>query len=93
MGELFDGEGFVRGVRARAAGRGRPALVVGSGGSARPSRLAGWRGVARLGLLTPRAAMEALAERLRRALSGPRGRRPARTTGGLDFVVNASPSA
>jgi len=68
LGDMFDGEGFVRGVRRK--GRtiaGASALVVGSGGvgSAIAASLAA-AGVARLGLFdVDRVAAEALAARLR----------------------------
>lgn len=94
IGDMFDGEGFVRGmIRKGRAAQGASALVVGSGGvgSAIAASLAA-AGVARLALYdinTP--AMEGLATRLRAAcptlhvLTG--SNRPA----GFDIVVNATP--
>lgn len=93
-GDMFDGEGFVRGVTRK--GRvlaGARALVVGAGGvgSAIAASLAG-AGVATLAVFDTRSASaDALAERLRRhhpaleVLSG------STDPEGFDLVVNATP--
>jgi shikimate dehydrogenase len=94
VGDMFDGEGFARGLIAK--GRmiaGSSALVVGSGGvgSAIAASLAG-KGLARIGLYDVNAALtEALASRL--AAHHPR---LAIATGsndpaGYEVVVNATP--
>jgi shikimate dehydrogenase len=94
LGDLFDGDGFVRGV-ARKGRRiaGASALVVGSGGvgSAIAASLAA-AGVARLGLFDAiPAAAESLDGRLRAhypALAVVTG---ANDPAGYDIVVNATP--
>lgn len=93
LGDMFDGEGFVRGMQRKGrAARGARALVVGSGGvgSAIAASLAG-AGVAGIGLFdVNRATAEALAGRLRRhypALELTISNDPA----GYDIVVNATP--
>jgi shikimate dehydrogenase len=94
LGDMFDGEGFVRGV-ARKGRRiaGASALVVGSGGvgSAIAASLAA-AGVARLGLFDANpASAEALGARLGahyRALVVETG---ARDPAGYEIVVNATP--
>jgi shikimate dehydrogenase len=94
FGDMFDGEGFVRGARrAGCALEGANALVVGSGGvgSAIAASLAG-AGVAALGLFDMNPAYaEALGARLRThypKLAVTTGRRdPA----GYDIVINATP--
>ena len=94
VGDMFDGEGFVRGVERK----GRPlagaaALVVGSGGvgSAIAASLAR-AGVARLGLFDARPpAMEALAERLRRHYPQLDLALGSNDPDGWQIVVNATP--
>lgn len=94
VGDMFDGEGFVRGVvrKGRAVG-GASALVVGSGGvgSAIAASLAK-AGAARLGIHDANAgAASALADRLRRhypALALVVG---SADPAGWDIVVNATP--
>lgn len=94
VGDLFDGEGFVRGLRRKGLVlAGASALVVGSGGvgSAIAASLAA-AGVARLALFDLQAAAaEGLADRLRAEypalLVGTGDRDPA----GFDLVVNATP--
>ena len=92
-GDMFDGEGFVRGMLRKGRGaKGAKALVLGCGGvgSAIAASLAG-AGVAGLGLFdVNRVASEALAGRLRHhypqlelAIS--------HDPGGYDIVVNATP--
>jgi shikimate dehydrogenase len=93
-GDMFDGEGFVRGVQRKGlALAGASALVVGSGGvgSAIAASLAA-AGVARLDLfdLQP-AAAEGLRDRLLTAYPALRVRVGERDPAGLDLVVNATP--
>jgi shikimate dehydrogenase len=94
LGDMFDGEGFVRGVlrkgRKLAGGR---ALVVGSGGvgSAIAASLAGAR-VAALGLFDVNpASAEALASRLRSHYPQLELSVGSRDPLGYDVVVNATP--
>lgn len=94
QGDMFDGEGFVRGLRRKAVHlKGRRALVVGAGGvgSAIAASLAA-ADIGTVALFDLRAeSAEALAGRLRQhypaleVLTG--GRDPA----GFDVVVNATP--
>ncbi|GAC1327388.1 MAG: shikimate 5-dehydrogenase [Beijerinckiaceae bacterium] len=93
LGDMFDGEGFVRGLRrAGCSLAGASALVVGSGGvgSAIAASLAG-AGVSKLGIFDINAdARRALGERLRTRyprLSVVLGNDPA----GYDIVINATP--
>ncbi len=94
VGDLFDGEGFVRGVRRKGlALAGASALVVGSGGvgCAIAASLAG-AGVGTLALFDANeASAQGLAERLRRhhpALQVQVGNKDPQ---GVDLVVNATP--
>ena len=94
LGDMFDGEGFVRGALRRGRSiAGRAALVAGCGGvgSAIAASLAG-AGIARLGLFDVRnAAAQALAQRLRvhyPNLEIDIGRKDPH---GYDIVVNATP--
>lgn len=94
LGDMFDGEGFVRGVlRKGRAIAGARALVVGSGGvgSAIAASLAG-AGIGGLGLFDVNGgAAEALAGRLRThypAIDLAVGTKDPR---GYDIVVNATP--
>lgn len=94
VGDMFDGEGFVRGVRRQGVEpAGRRVLVVGAGGvgSAIAASLAA-AGAASLALFDVRApAADALAQRLRRhypALSVTTG---SNDPDGFDIVVNATP--
>jgi shikimate dehydrogenase len=93
-GDMFDGEGFVRGVlRKRRRLVGARALVVGAGGvgSAIAASLARAR-VAGLGLFDVRpAAAEALAERLRAHYPALGLRVGSKDPEGFDVVVNATP--
>jgi shikimate dehydrogenase len=94
VGDMFDGEGFVRGVRGKGFGpAGRRVLILGAGGvgSAIAASFAA-AGVAELALFDLRAdAADALASRLRThypqlvVLTGHKD--PA----GFDAVVNATP--
>lgn len=93
-GDMFDGEGFVRGIRRQGfAPEGKTALVVGSGGvgSAIAASLAA-AGVAQLALFdVNQAAAQALAGRLKQhypQLSVVTG---SNNPAGFDLVVNATP--
>ncbi|MFC5391333.1 shikimate dehydrogenase family protein [Bosea vestrisii] len=93
-GEMFDGEGFVRGVlRKGRQVAGTRALVVGAGGvgSAIAASLAK-AGVAELGLFDMDAgAAEALGERLTRYYSALAVSTGSNDPAGFDIVVNATP--
>ena len=94
LADMFDGEGFVRGMRRNGRDpRGLRALVVGAGGvgSAIAASLAA-AGIAGLGLFDvhPPAA-EALAGRLRAHYPGLSLAVGARDPEGYDVVVNATP--
>ncbi|MBD9529654.1 shikimate dehydrogenase [Paracoccus sp. PAR01] len=92
--DMFDGEGFVRGVSGK--GRtlaGTSALVVGCGGvgSAIAASLAK-AGVARLALFDPQASSaEALADRIAAAYPAITLQTGSNDPAGFDLVVNASP--
>jgi threonine dehydrogenase-like Zn-dependent dehydrogenase len=94
VGDLFDGEGFVRGLRRKdciVAGAG--ALVVGAGGvgSAIAASLAA-AGVASIALFDARADVaEALAARLRAHYPALQVRTGSNDPAGFDIVVNATP--
>jgi shikimate dehydrogenase len=93
-GDMFDGEGFVRGV-ARKGRRiaGASALVVGSGGvgSAIAASLAA-AGVARLGLFDAQpASAEALKSRLEAQYPRLDVQIGSKDPSGFDIVVNATP--
>jgi shikimate dehydrogenase len=94
IGDMFDGEGFVRGVLRK--GRvllGARALVVGCGGvgSAIAASLAK-AGVAGLGLYDPHApTMNGLAQRLRQNYPTLQVAVGSRDPAGWDVVVNATP--
>ncbi len=94
VGDMFDGEGFVRGLERKGFGMaGTAALVVGSGGvgSAIAASLAS-RGVARLVLDDLNAATsEALATRLRAEYPKLHVTTGSRDPSGMDLVVNATP--
>ncbi|MBK4715552.1 MULTISPECIES: shikimate dehydrogenase family protein [Tenebrionibacter/Tenebrionicola group] len=93
-GDMFDGEGFVRGMLQRGQpARGARALVIGSGGvgSAIAASLAA-AGVASLTLFDTRARIsEALAARLRAHYPQLEVQTGNRRPGGHDIVVNATP--
>ena len=94
VGDMFDGEGFVRGMRrkGRTAAGGR-ALIIGCGGvgSAIAASLAG-SGVAALGLYDTRGdAAEQLAGRLRRHCPEIVIATGDNDPAGWDVVVNATP--
>ena len=94
VGDLFDGEGFVRGLRRKGcAVDGARALVVGAGGvgSAIAASLAE-AGVASMGLFDTHAdAAEALAVRLRAHYPALEVRTGSDDPAGFDIVVNATP--
>ncbi len=94
LGDMFDGEGFVRGVaRKGMALRGARALVVGTGGvgSAIAASLAS-AGVATIGLFDARAdAADSVAQRLRGQFSALDVRTGSNDPVGYDVVVNATP--
>ena len=93
-GDLFDGEGFVRGLRRKGCVvDGASALVVGSGGvgSAIAASLAG-AGVASLGVFDARNDVaEALAVRLRSHYPALQVATGSNDPAGFDIVVNATP--
>lgn len=93
-GDMFDGEGYVRGAKRKGFRfAGARCLVVGSGGvgSAIAASIAA-EGVATLSLFDTRAsAAEALAERLRMHYAGIDVRTGSRDPSGYDMVVNATP--
>lgn len=94
IGDMFDGEGFVRGVLRR--GRqitGRRAIMAGAGGvgSAIAASLAG-AGLAELALNDPHAPMmEGLASRLRQQYPALQVDTGVSDPAGYEIVVNASP--
>jgi len=94
LGDMFDGEGFVRGVRRKGRALvGARALVVGSGGvgSAIAASLAA-AGVAELGLFDVDAGVAAALEmRLTRHYPRLRVITGSNDPGGYDIVVNATP--
>jgi shikimate dehydrogenase len=93
-GDMFDGEGFVRGLaRKGLALQGASALVVGSGGvgSAIAASLAA-AGAGTLALFDLDApAAEALAQRLREHYPALQVRTGSRDPAGFNLVVNATP--
>ena len=94
QGDMFDGEGFVRGVlRKGLVLKGARALVVGSGGvgSAIAASLAA-AGVAALGVFDVNAASsEGLAGRLRQHYPALQVSTGSNDPAGFDLVVNATP--
>ena len=94
IGDMFDGEGFVRGAKANGVEiAGRSALVVGAGGvgSAIAASLAG-AGVARLGLYDVNAASaERLAARLGAHYPALAIALGGKDPEGYEIVVNATP--
>ena len=94
VGDMFDGEGFVRGVQRKGLDlRGRRALVVGNGGvgCAIAASLAS-AGVAALSLFDVNsAASQALAQRLRENHPGIEVKLGSHDPAGHDLVVNATP--
>lgn len=94
VGDMFDGEGFVRGLLGKGVAlAGARALVVGSGGvgSAIAASLAA-AGVAELALYDVHAgSAEALASRLRAHYPAITVSTGGRDPAGFDLVVNATP--
>jgi shikimate dehydrogenase len=94
VGDMFDGEGFVRGLRGKGLElRGARALVVGSGGvgSAIAASLAA-AGAGALALYDVQAATaEALAGRLRTHYPAVTVSTGSKDPAGFDLVVNATP--
>ena len=94
VGDMFDGEGFVRGLRRKGCTlAGASALVVGTGGvgSAIAASLAA-ASVARIGLFDARAdSADALAARLRAHCPGLEVATGSADPAGFDIVVNATP--
>ena len=94
VGDMFDGEGFVRGVRRKGfEPAGRRALVVGSGGvgSAIAASLA-QAGVSTLGLFDVNAASaQGLGQRLQQHYPALELRVGSNDPDGFDLVVNATP--
>ena len=94
VGDMFDGEGFVRGLRRKGLVlQGADALVVGTGGvgSAIAASLVA-AGVGSLGLFDARqASAEALAARLKAHYPGLRVRTGSNDPAGFALVVNATP--
>jgi shikimate dehydrogenase len=93
-GDMFDGEGFVRGLQRKGLQlHGAKALVVGSGGvgSAIAASLAA-AGAGTIALFDVQAeAADALAERLRTHYPAVTVRTGSRDPAGFDLVVNATP--
>jgi shikimate dehydrogenase len=94
FGDMFDGEGFVRGVARHGRSlAGKKVLVVGTGGVgsaiAASSAAAGAAEIAVYDVSTP--AMEALAERLRQNYPRLRVALGSTDPSGFDVVVNATP--
>jgi len=94
VGDMFDGEGFVRGVRRKGLVlEGARALVVGCGGvgSAIAASLAA-AGVAQLALYDVQdASAQALAERLRTEYPQLKVDTGSKDPAGFDLVVNGTP--
>ncbi len=93
-GDMFDGEGFVRGVQRKGFGlAGKRALVVGTGGvgCAIAASLAG-AGVGEIALHDVNAASsESLASRIHENFSSVKVRTGSNDPAGFDLVVNATP--
>ena len=94
QGDMFDGEGFVRGLRRKGCTlAGARALVVGAGGvgSAIAASLAA-AGVAGLGLFDTRAAAaDGLAQRIKTHYPAMDVRTGSNDAAGFDIVVNGTP--
>ncbi len=94
QGDMFDGEGFVRGLQRKGCTvRGARALVVGTGGvgSAIAASLAA-AGVSAIGLFDAHApSAQALAERLRQHYPALALATGDKDPAGFDIVVNATP--
>jgi shikimate dehydrogenase len=94
VGDMFDGEGFVRGMARRGRSlKGKKVLVVGSGGvgSAIAASSAA-AGAAEIALYDKsQAAMEALAGRLEQNYPSLKVATGSNDPGGFDVVINATP--
>tara|TARA_R110002020_G_scaffold37828_2_gene113972 strand:+ start:2659 stop:3489 length:831 start_codon:yes stop_codon:yes gene_type:complete len=94
VGDMFDGEGFLRGMRRKGRDpQGARALIIGCGGvgSAIAASLAG-AGVAELGLVDSRESAAAqLGERLRRHCPDLLVSTGSNDPAGWDIVINATP--
>lgn len=94
IGDMFDGEGFVRGLRRKGLPvAGQSALVVGAGGvgSAIAASLAG-AGLGRIGLHDlSTASVDGLAKRLTRHYPALTISTGANDPAGYDIIVNATP--
>jgi shikimate dehydrogenase len=94
VGDMFDGEGFVRGVARRGRSlKGNKVLVVGSGGvgSAIAASSAA-AGAAEIALYdVSQAAMEALADRLGQSYPKLKVTTGSNDPNGFDVVINATP--
>jgi shikimate dehydrogenase len=94
VGEMFDGEGFVRGIRRKGfAVEGARALVVGCGGvgSAIAASLAG-AGVSALALFDMRdASADSLAERLKKHYPALQVTTGSNDPDSFDLIVNGTP--
>ena len=94
VGDMFDGEGFVRGLKRRGQGvGGKTALVVGAGGVgsaiAASIAAAGASALALYDVSTP--SQDALAGRLKRHYPALRVSTGSNDPSGFDLVVNATP--
>jgi shikimate dehydrogenase len=94
IGDMFDGEGFVRGLKRKGLPiMGQSALVVGSGGvgSAIAASLAG-AGLGAIGLFDVHAGtMDSLASRLQQHHPALHIRTADKNPDGYDIIVNATP--
>jgi shikimate dehydrogenase len=94
IGDMFDGEGFVRGVAHNGASlRGKRLLVVGSGGvGSAIAASAAAAGTAEIALYdVDAAAMKSLGERLRQSYPDLKVSLGSNDPSGFDVVVNATP--
>ena len=94
LGDMFDGEGFVRGIKGKGFGvTGASALVVGSGGVG--SAISASLAAAGLGAITlfdmNAASADALGARLRRHYPALKVTTGSNDPAGFDLVVNATP--
>jgi len=94
IGDMFDGEGFVRGLKRKGLPLvGQSALVVGSGGvgSAIAASLAG-AGLAQIGLFdVSTSSMDSLAARLAQHYGALKIATGSNDPDGFDIIINATP--